>query len=517
MNRRALASALLLVSLAAFATARPRGSEPVDQLRQRLLGRTPLAEDLRILVGEIGGRPTGSGAMEQAVDWAVERLRAAGLDEVRTEPFTVARAWLPGEESAAVLVEQGESVRRERLRVAAMPYSASTAAEGLAAPVADVGAGDEEGFEEAGSVRGKLVLVRTGTLPERERPKSLVLAAASGIAGHAQEAAVAADVFARARARGAAGVLWASNRPERALYRQNVAIDGRLSPLPGVVVEHEPAERLARRLARGEAVRVSLSVDAAVEERLETANVVAEIEGGELPEETVVLGAHLDSWDLGQGALDNGCNVALVLDVARQAAALARLGHRPRRTLRFVLFGAEELGLLGSRADVWRNREALDRLRAVVIFDYGTSRATGFSLGGRPEVEEAVEQALAPVEDLGPFRHTTGAFVGTDNYDYLVEGVPTLVANQDLASYVHDYHAESDTLDKVETEEVKANAAIAAVLVWNLADAEGLPLGRRLSRTQVESLVRRTDLEKQMRSFGLWADFISGVRGRQVR
>jgi Zn-dependent M28 family amino/carboxypeptidase len=240
---------------------------------------------------------------------------------------------------------------------------------------------------------------------------------------------------------------------------------------------------------------------------------VAELRGREKPEEVVILGAHLDSWDLGRGALDNGCNAALVIDVARQAAAIAREGARPRRTLRFVLYTGEEAGLWGSFAEVRQQRAELDRLKAQIVFDVGSGKTTGFSLGGRADMRPAVEAALAPASARGPFALTTDAFIGTDNYDYLVEGVPTLVANQDGQPYLPDYHAESDTFDKVDAEQLKANAALAAVVTWGLADLATNPAPRQ-TRAEVEALVQATGLVDQMKLFGLWEPFVRGSRGR---
>jgi Zn-dependent M28 family amino/carboxypeptidase len=237
------------------------------------------------------------------------------------------------------------------------------------------------------------------------------------------------------------------------------------------------------------------------------------VKGREKPEEVVILGAHLDSWDLGRGALDDGCNIALVIDVARQAAALAREGSRPRRTLRFVLYTGEEAGLWGSFSEVRQHRAELDRVKAQVIFDLGSGKTTGFSLGGRADLQPAVEAALGPARARGPFVHTTDAFVGTDNYDYLVEGVPTLVANQDGPPYLPDYHAESDTFDKVDQGQLKANAALAAVVTWGLADLPTSPAPRQ-SRAEVEALVQATGIDGQMKLFGLWEPFVRGERGR---
>jgi Zn-dependent M28 family amino/carboxypeptidase len=181
--------------------------------------------------------------------------------------------------------------------------------------------------------------------------------------------------------------------------------------------------------------------------------------------------------------------------------------------VRIVLFSGEELGLYGSWLDVRAHRAELDKLRAAIIFDEGTGRTTGFSLGGRADLGPAVEQALAPVAGLGPFVQTTDAFIGTDNYDYLLEGVPNLVANQDGAPYLPDYHAESDTFDKVDTRELKANAAIAGALVWALADADKPPAPRQ-TRAQVQAVVKATGLDVQMKTFSMWDEFATGKRGR---
>ena len=196
----------------------------------------------------------------------------------------------------------------------------------------------------------------------------------------------------------------------------------------------------------------------------------------------------------------------------RQLAEVAQT-RTPARTIRFVLFTGEEAGFLGSRADVRAHRADLDRTRAVITLDEGTGRITGFSTGGRADLVTAADAALRTVSGFGPFTQTTDAFVGTDNYDYLVEGVPNFVANQDADAYLPNYHASSDTLDKVDSRELKVNAAITAVFAWELADAANPP-GQRQTRSEVEDLVKATGLDQKMKAFGLWDDFMSGARGR---
>jgi carboxypeptidase Q len=470
-------------------------------LMGRLLGKTPILEDLRELTDVIGGRPTGSAALERAVDWGEAKFRAAGVDTVRTEEITLPHSWVATSERGEVEAILDGKARRGPLRVAGMPFSAATPEEGTEAEAADVGSGDVGGFGAAGPrVRGRWALVHT------EPMKSLEDLFA--------EYMVTPGIFQRAKEAGAAGVLWISNRPGRLLYRHNVTLDGSVFPLPGVLIDREGGLRIARLLSAGTEVRVKASVRAEIRSGARSRNVVAEIRGGEDPDEVVILGAHLDSWDLGQGAQDNGCNVSLVIDVARQAAAQAKSSRRPRRTLRFVLYTGEEAGLFGSLAEVRLHRKDLDRVQAQVVFDEGSGRITGFSLGGRPELAPAVDAALTGAAGLGPFVNTPDAFVGTDNFDYLIEGVPNLVANQEGAPYLPDYHAESDTFDKIDFHELKAGAAIAGVLVWNLADQPGR-LAPRQTRREIEALVAATGLDAQMKTFSLWDDFESGRRGRR--
>jgi carboxypeptidase Q len=240
-------------------------------------------------------------------------------------------------------------------------------------------------------------------------------------------------------------------------------------------------------------------------------NVVAEIRGREKPDEFVVLGAHLDSWDLGTGALDNGCNSALVIDAARTIHAS---GTIPRRSIRFILFTGEEEGLLGSAAYAHDHRAELDRMIAAVVFDSGMGKVTGYSVGGRKDTVAAVRDALEPVARLGVKDFTTDVSMDTDNFDFLIEGVPTLVANQEPANYMLNYHAASDTFDKVDITELKRHVAIAAITAFALADNPGR-IGARQSRAELEQMFHETGLDQQMKDAGFWKYWQSSERGRQ--
>jgi carboxypeptidase Q len=220
----------------------------------------------------------------------------------------------------------------------------------------------------------------------------------------------------------------------------------------------------------------------------------------------------LDSWDLGTGALDNGCNAALVIAAAR---AIKESGLRPRRTIRFVLFSGEEEGFQGSRAYVQQHRAELDRVRAMMVVDDGVGRITGFSLSGRSDVLDPLKEVLMPLSAFGIAQLSLSGSLGTDNVDFMLEGVPTLIADQEPANYMQNYHASSDTFDKVDLHQLAQNVAVAAVIAYGIADRTA-PLGARLSRTEIARLLDETGLAKEMKIAGLWEAWANGKRGRAL-
>ena len=481
---QAIAVALVLVA-PAFALA-----DDSARLAVALLGDTPLVRDLRSLTDEIGGRPTGSEANRRAVEWGLARFREAGV-EARAEAFPMPSLWLERSASARV----GGELTFE-LRTAAMPFSAATPTGGLTAPLLDGGAGAEADFARLGaSAKGAFVLIATEELVDLE--------------GLFREYAEAAEVERRAFAADVAGVAYMASRPKGLLYRHNVSIGPR-NKRPMLILERESAARALRLLRSGRRLTLTASIEIEGGKPYESANVIGEIRGSEKPEEIVIVGAHLDSWDLGTGALDNGCNVALILDVARQIQAL---GLRPRRTIRFALWNGEEQGMNGSWEYAKAHAAELDRHVMAGSFDIGSGRVTGFFTNGRPELDGVVAKSLAPVAGLGPFAQLGEPVVGTDNYDFMMEGVANLVANQESANYGPNYHARSDTFDKVDLRQLKQNAAIAGAVTWGFATAD--VTWSRQSRKEVEALVEGTTLKPQMIGMDLWDDWVAGRRGRK--
>ena len=458
-----------------------------------ILGPSPMQENLRRLTDGIGGRVTGSPAMERAVQWATAAFRAAGVD-LHTEKYQLPLTWTEGDTRLELLGEI-----KFPLRTVSLGWSPATPPGGIEANVVDIAYGTPQDFTAAAAhLKGAILLVHTdlGTtwadlFNEYFRPPDII--------EHAIKA-------------GAAAILWEGARERLLLYRHTNTGDGQLEKIPQAIVAREDALKLSRTvLAYPGKIRARFSMPNKVGPPVDQENVVAEIPGYEKPDESVILGAHLDSWDLGTGALDNGCNAALVIEAAR---VLKATGLRPRRTIRFILFSGEEQGLLGSWAYVKTHRAELDKIRAVIIFDSGIGRLTGYSLGGRSDLAGGVREVLKPLDSWDVNRHTTDAQTGTDHFDFLIEGVPTLVANQEEANYLPNYHAASDTLDKVDIRELKLNTAIAALTAWGLADRP-TPLGKRLSRAELEALMKESGLDQQMKSMGFWNDWQKGTRGRQ--
>lgn len=457
---------------------------------QEAMKPSPLEDNLRRLTDEVGGRVPGTPAMEQAVRWGVEAFRAAGADSVTTEPFQMPISWQEGATRVEVTAPT-----RFRVRAVSLAWAPPIAL-AKRARVVDVGGGAKEEFAKAGDIRGAVVLVHSETMKTWDDLFA--------------EYMRAPGIISLALAGKATAVAFISTRERDLLYRHTNAMDGKLDRIPMVLLAREDGERIARLVASGRKTEVELYIPNRVGPRVAAANVVAEIRGSELPDEYVVLGAHLDSWELGTGALDNGCNAALVIDALR---AIKASGIQPRRTIRFVLFSGEEEGMLGSQAYVLRHRAEMEKTAGVVIFDAGTGRVSGFSLGGRKDIADAVARLIAPLGPWGANTLTTDAFVGTDNLDFLLEGVPTLVANQETANYLENYHASSDTFDKVDQAQLKKHVAIAAQVTLGIANAPGR-LGPRQSRSEIETLMKETTLDTQMQTLGLWPQWQSGQRGR---
>jgi len=474
-----------------------------DRLIAEALKPSPIEHNLRHLTDEIGGRVPGTPAMEQAVAWGMADLKEAGADRVYTENFKMPNSWAEG--ATVVSVSSiGTSTDPKLSSIPPVEFKARAVSMALGpaltvkhVPLVDVGKGTAADFKKAGDISGKLILVHSDVLKtwadlfnEYMTPPAIIDAAVKG----------------KAKA-----IAFIATREHDILYRHTNAMAGEIERLPMIIVAREDGERMGRLVTSGHPVWVDLSIPNKIGGPITATNVIGEIRGSEKPEEFVILGAHLDSWELGTGALDNGCNAALVIDALRTIKAS---GLKPRRTIRFILFSGEEEGMMGSRAYAVAHRNELDKAAGVAVIDSGTGRITGFDLGGRKDMADKVGAIVAPLKQFDATKlKTDDVEWGTDHYDFLLEGVPTLVAEQEEGNYLANYHATSDTYDKLDIPQLKKHVAEMTVVTFGIANANDR-LGPRLSHAEIDKILRDTHSDEQMKLLGIWAEWISGKRGR---
>jgi carboxypeptidase Q len=504
MNNSRMTVFVVLACLLAVSTCSwAQGKSDADLLIQEALKSSPIEHNLRHLTDEIGGRVTGSPAMERAVAWGVAGFSEAGADRVYTEDFKIPHTWAEG--ATVVTVSSIGTATDAKLstippvefHLRAVSIAMGPALTAKHVPVVDVGKGTTAEFKKAGDISGKLLLVHSDVLKkwddlfnEYMSPPPIISAAVKG---------------------NAKGIAFIATREHDILYRHTNDMAGEIEQLPMLVVAREDGERIGRLLASGHPVWADLSIPNKIGGPAAASNVIAELRGSEKPDEFVILGAHLDSWELGTGALDNGCNAALVIDALR---TLKASGLKPKRTIRFILFSGEEQGMMGSRAYTVAHRNELDKAAGVVVIDSGIGQVTGFSLGGRKDMVDTVQAMIAPLKQFGVEELKTGDVEwGTDHYDFLLEGVPTLVAEQAEANYLENYHAVSDTFDKVDMAQLKKHVAEMTVVAYGIANAKDR-IGPRLTYAQIDKTLRDTHHDEQMKLLGIWPEWASGKRGR---
>jgi carboxypeptidase Q len=504
MRKLKVVGLCFIVSAICFAATPASETGDAARIIQAALQSSPLESNLRHLTDEVGGRVPGTPAMQRAVDWGVQMFKAAGADSVHAEEFTIPHSWAEGATEMTVsatgtaLDPKLRQIPKVQFRVRCVSIAwAPALAPAEHVPVVDVRSGSPADFAQAGDVSGKIVLVH-----------SVVLKAWDDLFAEYSTAppVITAAVKGKARA-----VAFIATREHDILYRHTNSAEGEIDRIPQVLVAREDGERIGRLLASGHPVWADLSIPNQLGGAIKSANVVAEIKGSEKPGEFVILGAHLDSWELGTGALDNGCNAALVVDALR---AIKASGLQPRRSIRFILFSGEEEGLLGSRAYAVAHRPELDNAAGVIIYDAGTGKTTGFFVGGRKDALDTVKRLIAPLQQFGLTELKSDMEWGTDHFDFMLEGVPTFVADQEEANYLENYHAVSDTYDKVDFAQLKKHVAEAAEFSFALAN---LPqkIGPRFTRAQIEQSMRETHGDEMLKSAGLWDAWESGRIGRQ--
>jgi carboxypeptidase Q len=437
------------------------------------------------LSDDVGSRVTGSPAEHQAEDWGVAKMKAIGLENVHLEKYTIWKGWTRGTAEAQLLAPT-----QHKLHIDAMGWTGSTAAGGVEGDVVLVNMFDiDEEVKNVSRLKGKIALV---TQQGRPKKNFMMLFAAFG------------DFLKAAHDAGAIAVIGGQGGGKST--GMNLTHTGILGfdvdfAIPVVSMTAEDQGQLERLIARGITPRVRMNVQNTLTwGPVETANVVGEIRGREHPEQILVVGGHLDSWDLAEGTTDNGSGTATTLGAAE---AILRSGQKPRRTIRFVLFTGEEQGLDGSFAYMKQHASEMQNHLGDLILDEGQGPVTDFMLGGRDDLVAAFQPFADSLANIRAIKVNDKLESGTDTLPFSIAGLPGINMNQDTADYRYTHHSAADALEAQKPDVLTQNATLMALTAFWIADRpERLATPWPAERTA--KMLRDLGEYEELKAFNIW-------------
>ena len=452
-----LAPLLLALILAPGALAAQRETRIPDaalatasQLRERALADATAWDTVESLTTEIGPRLAGSEADARAVAWAQARFKALGFDKVWTEPVVFPK-WERRAERAAVVGRHAQP-----LAITALGGSPGGEVEAEVVRFADLAA-----LESAadGSLAGKIAFVDYQMQPARDG------------SDYRNGGAIRSKGPSAAIRKGAAGFLMRSAGTDRhrVAHTGITRYDPGLAPVPAAALATPDADQLARLLARGP-VRVALALDCGWNGQATSHNVIGEITGREKPGEVVLIGAHLDSWDLGTGAIDDGAGIAITMAAGH---LIGQLPRAPRRTIRVVAFANEEQGLHGGKAYAAQHASQVARHQLSAESDFGAGRIYAFNTGAPAHARAATQRIAEALKPLGIAYVADKGSPGPDIGPISARGATWAWLAQDGSDYFDLHHNADDTLDKIDPQALAQNVAAYAVFAYLAAEADG--------------------------------------------
>jgi len=423
-------------------------------LRDQAMEGSMAYEITASLTTEVGPRLAGTPGDLRAVAWAEAKFKALGFDEVKKEPVTFPR-WRRGSESAEVVAPFPQP-----LHVTALGFSVGTPSEGVEAEVVEVASLDALTKMDAAKVEGKIVFINN----RMERTKS---GAGYGAAVVARRSGAAEGAKLGAKAVLIRSIGTDSHRfPHTGVMRYQEGIE----KIPAGALSNPDADLLADMLKRADKVRLKLKLDCGMAGEATSYNVIGEMKGSQTPEKVVILGAHLDSWDLGTGAIDDGAGVGIVMAAAR---LIGQLENRPKHTIRVVLFANEETGLFGGRQYAKAHAGQVQNHVIGAESDFGAGRIWQF-MSLVPEEKLSYIAQIAAV--LAPLDITLGsnqAWGGPDLGPLRRLGVPMATLRQDGTDYFDYHHTPDDTLDKIDPKAMDQNVAAYVAFAYLAAQTPG--------------------------------------------
>ena len=454
--KRVLCAALASLSLYGAALAEPNLSAKYQETADRIIAKATSSEvgydRLAALCTRFPHRLAGSQGLEDAIDWVIGEMRKDGFDSVTTDAVDVPH-WERGQEKLTVLGDKPYD-----LAVVALGGSVSTPAEGIEAPIHVVSSYEELEKTKA-QAKGRIVVFNVP------------------FTSYGQTGRYRWEGAAKAAEAGAVGALLRSVTPYSLAtpHTGGMGYDEKFAKIPYGAITPDAAQSLGRRQAAGLSDRVRLTLVTQTFPDAPSRNVIAEIRGSELPEEVVVMGGHVDGWDIGEGAQDDGGGVVMCWEALR---VLRELGLKPRRTIRVVFWTNEENGLRGGKAyHALRKAEVKDHVLAIES-DYGTFHPTGFGFSGKASAADLLQQVVALATSIGPMEVTIPGG-GADIGPLMAEGVPGAGLNHKDERYFWYHHSPADTLEKVDPKDFRNCAALLAVTTFVVADMpQRLPFGK---------------------------------------
>ena len=438
-----------------------------QQIADEVKAHSELMKNLEYLTTQIGPRLTGSQQMQYASDWTLRRFRDYGID-AHLETANIDHAWVRGAESAEIT-----SPIRRQIGVRAYGWSKATKGE-VSGNVVAVEIKDAADFEQ---YRGKLndAIVVAGKPTDMTKADSnpenaydAVIPPSHGVRSESIGYRERAQLMRKIAEEDPAVVLVDSGKTDNLFNMTGTHPSYSPSRVPQAFVTHEDYDLLWRLLASGP-VTLAVNLQNTFSEKPAPASItVAEIKGSDLPDERVIIGGHLDSWDLGQGALDNGTGAMAVLEAAR---ALKALGWKPKRTITFILFTGEEQGGIGASTYVKNHASELAKVDAMLNHDTGTGKVYSIALENQWETGALMSEIYRPLQEVFDMQPLSARYFGnSDHVEFLQKGVPAYFCVQLPAHYREAHHSQTDTLDKVIPEQINQGAALLAAWAWNVSE-----------------------------------------------
>ena len=422
-------------------------------LRDDAMSGTRAWNIVESLTTEVGPRLAGSEAEARARDWAIEKLTRFGFENVRVEPFMI-EGWRRGAETAEVV-----SPFPQKLAITSLGNSVATPENGVEAEVVLFESLVALKTAPDDSLKGKIAYI--GHAMQRTQDGSSY--------GHFVRLRSAGAVEAGRRGAIATLIRSIGTDSHRMPHTGNMSYSSDVTPIPIAALSNPDADQLERIAQRGQTIRVKLTLTPSYTGVVESGNVVAELPGSDLADELVVIGGHLDSWDLGTGAIDDGAGVAITMEVLRR---IKEAGLKPRRTIRLVLWGSEEVGLLGGYAYADKHK---DNLRNHVIgteSDFGAGRIWKITRNINEQATPVADKIAELVEPLGIAPGSNNArSSGPDLSPMNAQGFPGFRFVQDGSDYFDLHHTPDDTLDKIDPAAMDQNVAAYLVFVWMAANS----------------------------------------------